>query len=443
MKHMPGNFAKHSLVSIFLFFSFVSPALSFSDNAAEELLELEDCITIALAGNPNLAMSRFELAQQKAAGRSIHKDLFPTLSAQYGYTHQPDALLLPTDQFGYGFIAEQPLYRGKSLVTAVKQAELSVETAKLGMEETINNLVYEVHVRYFALLRAEKLTDEAGQALLRLQSHVKDAKAFYDAGLIPKNDMLQSEVERAQGEQDLVDAEYALFMARSQLNVLLQRPAGAPLGIANRTKIVPLQTKWEDIVDSVRSNRAEIARSDREVQLAENDIILKKAPYLPSISLAASYERIGDEFTGAPYQNGPNEVKTIKAVASWRLWSWMKERDDVLAAEMRLKKMEKNVEKTVDEVTIDARNSFLHLEQAAKRITVAEKAIEHARENYRINQAQYQAQLATSTDVLDAQTMLTQAMTNYYDALYGYQLAVAAVEKAKGDFGKLYTAKDE
>lgn len=170
---------------------------------------------------------------------------------------------------------------------------------------------------------------------------------------------------------------------------------------------------------------------------------MKKAPYLPSISLDASYERIGDEFTGAPYQNGSNEVKTIKAVASWRLWSWMKERDDVLAAEMRLKKMEKNVEKTVDEVTIDARNSFLHLEQAAKRITVAEKAIEHARENYRINQAQYQAQLATSTDVLDAQTMLTQAMTNYYDALYGYQLAVAAVEKTKGDFGKLYTAKDE
>ena len=97
------------------------------------------------------------------------------------------------------------------------------------------------------------------------------------------------------------------------------------------------------------------------------------------------------------------------------------------------------VDKTVDEISLDARNSYLRLEQSAKRIKVAEKTIEHAKENFRINKEQYQAQLSTSTDVLDAQTLLSQAMTNYYDALYGYHLALAAIEKSEGLLGLRYT----
>ncbi|MFH1216264.1 MAG: TolC family protein [Pseudomonadota bacterium] len=442
MKTIFQNASKHFL-PLFLFLCFGSPVFSASNNDSGEILDLKTCINIVIDKNPSLALTRYELAQRKAAGRSVKKDLLPTLSSQYAYIHQPDSLLLPEDQFSYGFTAEQPLYRGKSLVTAVNQAELSVESAQLAIEETVNNLVYDVHVRYFALLRAEKIMEESSQAVLRLQSHVKDATAFYNAGLIPKNDLLQSEVELAQGEQDLVDAENELLMATSQLNVLMRRPVGTPLHLADMTEHSSLEAKWEDIVEYARSSRAEIARSDRDVKRAENDIILKKAPYLPSVSLSASYEKIGDEFTGAPYQGGPSEVKTIMAIASWKLWTWRKDRDDVLAAEQNLKKAEKYVDIIVDEVTIDARNSFLHLEQAAKRITVAEKTIEHARENFRINQAQYQAQLSTSTDVLDAQSLLTRAMTNYYDALYGYQLAVAAVDKAKGTFGQLYMAKNE
>ncbi len=186
-------------------------------------------------------------------------------------------------------------------------------------------------------------------------------------------------------------------------------------------------------------NRAEIAQSDKAVQIAENDIILKKAPFLPSITLSASYDRVGDDVGATPAPGFPGEVKTVKAIATWQLWTWLKDRDEVLAAEKNLQKAKKSVTKTINEVTLDARNSYLRLEQAAKRIKVSEKAIEHARENYRINQAQYQAQLATSTDVLDAQTLLSQAMTNYYDALYGYQLALAAIDKSKGLFGQRYS----
>jgi outer membrane protein TolC len=403
------------------------------------ILGLEECIDIVLGTDPELAAARADMESKEAALASADKDLFPTLSAQYSYAHQPDELFSPADIFSYGVIAEQPLYRGGSLVTAIKQAQLAQETSRLAVERIVNDRVFGVYGRYYELLRALKLEEEARQSVLRLQSHSKDAKAFYEAGLIPKNDMLQSEVELAQGEQNLVDAEKVSFLAKSRLNVLMQRPVDSLLSVEDRTDDEIKQIDWEEVIASAKKNRAEISQADKAVQIAENDIILKKAPYLPSVTLSASYDRRGDGLGASPDPDIPSEAKTVKAVATWKLWTWLKDRDEVLAARKNLQKTKKSVDVTINDVTLEARDSYLTLEQAAKRIKVAEKAIEHARENYRINQAQYQAQLTTSTDVLDAQTLLTQAMTNYYDALYGYQLALAAIDKSKGLFGQYYT----
>jgi len=65
---------------------------------------------------------------------------------------------------------------------------------------------------------------------------------------------------------------------------------------------------------------------------------------------------------------------------------------------------------------------------AHTKITTAKKALSQARENWRITDIQYQQQVATSSDVMDARSFFTQANTNYYRAVYGYLDAVASLE---------------
>jgi Outer membrane efflux protein. len=63
---------------------------------------------------------------------------------------------------------------------------------------------------------------------------------------------------------------------------------------------------------------------------------------------------------------------------------------------------------------------------------VTETAIDSAEENFRLNEARYKEQVATTTDVMDAQTLLTQAQINYYNALSDYNIARAQLERAMG-----------
>jgi outer membrane protein TolC len=66
---------------------------------------------------------------------------------------------------------------------------------------------------------------------------------------------------------------------------------------------------------------------------------------------------------------------------------------------------------------------------AAGRLDVARKAIEQAEENYRITANQFQQQVATSTDLLDARVFLTRARSEYNNAFYDLQKAVAEIER--------------
>jgi outer membrane protein TolC len=67
-----------------------------------------------------------------------------------------------------------------------------------------------------------------------------------------------------------------------------------------------------------------------------------------------------------------------------------------------------------------------------KEYRTAQKSIEQAEENLRMNEERYKYQVATQTDVLDAVVLLAQAQVNYYGALSDFNVAKARLERAMG-----------
>ncbi len=127
------------------------------------------------------------------------------------------------------------------------------------------------------------------------------------------------------------------------------------------------------------------------------------------------------------------ETKTIQAVAKWQFWSWGQSRDKVFEAKREIAKAREAATQVFESIILEVRQAFLKELEAWENINVTKKAIEQAEENYRITEARYQAQLDTSTQVLDAHTLLDRAGNNYYNALYDYNLAIATLDWACGD----------
>jgi outer membrane protein TolC len=86
----------------------------------------------------------------------------------------------------------------------------------------------------------------------------------------------------------------------------------------------------------------------------------------------------------------------------------------------------------LDNIDLEVKEAFLRTKESEKNITTIEKAIEQSKENLRITEERYKEQVSTTTDVLVAQTLFTETMTNYYNALYDFKIAKAILYRAIG-----------
>jgi outer membrane protein TolC len=395
---------------------------------------LSECVDIALKTNPQILYSEADISSKESALVSSKKDLYPSLFFQYGYRYAPDAYS-PFDvenYYNYTFSIEQPVYRGRSIVTGVELGELDLEFSKEDMNRTKNDIILAVHESYYNLLKTRKFEEVARQSLEERKAHLKDSKAFYKAGLIPKNDMLQSEVQLAGAEIELIRALNLSTMALARLNTLLRRPVEMEIQVEDVLKYEPSELSWEVAVEEAKKFRPELKQSDISIEQADKNIILTRAPYLPAVSVSANYLKQGDNLLAGEYPLGPNEVKTAEATLEWRFWAWGQSKDEVAVAKYNMKKAQENQVELLDNIILQVREAFVDIKESEYNIGVTEKAIEQAEEDYRINQSRYQAQLSTTTNVLDAQTRLTRARINYFNALYNYKISLMRLAWATG-----------
>jgi outer membrane protein len=395
---------------------------------------LSKCVAIALENNPKVLYSQADIIEKEYSLQSTKKDLYPSLFFNYGYQYSPDAYA-PfgiTDYYNYSFSMQQPIYQGRALVTGVELGELNLELSKVTMAQTKNDMILSVHDAYYNLLKTRKFEKVAEQSVETRKSHLKDAQAFYKAGLIPKNDMLQSEVQLAGAQIELLRANNLSIMAQARLNTLLRRPVEAELEVEDILKYEPSDISWENAITQAKKYRPELRQSEIAIDQANKNITLTRAPYLPAVTLSANYLKQGDNPFAQDYPFGPSEVKTALATLEWRFWSWGQSKDEVAVAKYNVKKAEENKSELLDNIVLQVREAYVDTLEAAYNIEVTEKAIEQAEEDFRINQSRYKAQLGTTTDVLDAETRLSRARINYYNALYSYRISLVKLAWATG-----------
>jgi len=398
------------------------------------VFSLAECVSIAMDTSPQVLYSQADIIQKQYSLESNKKDLYPSLFFNYGYRYAPDAYAPfgTEDYYSYSFTIEQPIYRGRSLVTGVELGELDLELSKASMAQTKNDIILAVHEAYYNLLKTRKFEEVAVQSVEERKAHLKDAKAFYKAGLIPKNDMLQSEVQLAGAEIEFLRAKNLSTMALARLNTLLRRPVETEIEVEDVLKYEPSDISWEQAFQQAQKYRPELKQSEIAIEQADKNIILTRAPYLPAVSVSANYLRQGDNPVAQEYPLGPSEVKTALATLEWRFWAWGQGKDEMAAARYNMKKAQESQAELLDNIILQVREAYVDTLEAEYNIGVTEKAIEQAEEDFRINQSRYQAQLSTTTNVLDAQTRLTRARINYYSALYNYRISLMRLAWSTG-----------
>lgn len=420
-------------------------------NAQEqkEVLTLEESIAIAIERSPLFHSAQEELKRTDSLQKEARSDFFPKLKTGYNFTqlnkppyvHVSGLAPIPAQNVTVGTLhtyvwnvsVEQPLFTGWSITTNHQLAKLGFDIAKVQEIQAKLDLIRNVKIEYFSLLKAEKILSVAIQTEKQVGEHYKVAEAFFEVGIIPKNDLLQSQVQWAQAKQNLIQGENGVNIAKSTFNTTLRREINEPVEVVDILTYTPSIEVLDDCFHKAYLNRPELKEMALKVEEASKKITLAKSPFYPTLSLQLNYSKQGDtpDVHGSIFQ--PQESWNVFTSLDWTLWDWGKTYYSVNASKIALIQAEDAQIQVRDAVTLEVKDAFLKLQESEKNIKVTVTAINSAEENFRLNEDRYKEQVATTTDVMDAQTLLTQAQINYYNALSEYNIARAQLERAMGE----------
>ena len=325
--------------------------------------------------------------------------------------------------------ASMPLYTGGALSGQIMSAKAGYKSALVGVQKSYNDMRSTVTNGYYTVLQADDMQVLARESVARLEEHLKNVKAQYDVGVVAKVDVLRSEVELANAQQNLIKAENAYKISEANFNKIIGLPLATNLFLEDTLNYVPYDKDLEYCLDYASKNRPELEQAKQGVQAARGQVRAARSGYQPQISAVAS-QNFGTSDAHWPADEESNW--TVGVQASLTIFDTGVTRSKAHAAKANYFSAEESYRDTVDAVMLDVRSQYLNLREAEKRISTTEVAVSQAEEDYRIAQLRYQAGVGTNTDVLDAQVALTDAQTNYLQSVYDYNISKTNLETAIG-----------
>jgi outer membrane protein len=408
--------------------------------------DLASIISYALKNNPGLRMAEKDIESEKYGIDAAKADRIPRIDLGGGITRfRYDTPLTPvviTPPIGAGtdfpvvrrtiwdtgVSFKLPLFRGGRLYRAVQIAEMKKAIAQDSYRMNKQELVYNLTNIYYKILQFEKLLLAADQSVKQLESHKKNVELYLKTGTVAKLDLLKTDVELSHAMENRLIVKNNLSSAYELLKALMGMDS-----MDNEIAIVSenmMDKSWPSLEESMKiafSQRSDYRAVAKKRLIGEGRVKIAEGRRLPDIFATGEYVAKAGDYT-AFKENWNYGVRFTMPLFDGGL----------IRAEINKEKAA--MEKTKEEerairllINREVRDAHLNITNARERVEVTQQAIETSRENMRIELLKYDTGSGTSTDVIDAQTALLRAETDYYQALFDRETALAYLKKAIGE----------
>ncbi|MDY0781286.1 TolC family protein [Tenacibaculum sp. IB213877] len=274
---------------------------------------LKECVDYALANNITVKQNKLNVQLAKKDVEIAKGNFLPDLngsansSVNFGSSIGQSGTRISADNFrsSFNLSSNTTLFNGFRNLNTYKQSQLGVERSKLDLEVIENDISLQVINSYLNVLFAkENLAVAEVQAEIS-KKQIERAQAQFDAGAIPKGDLLNVQSTAATDAQNVVTQLNNLNLSLLTLSQLLQVSSDSfdvEKIEVDSPSVALLYDNASVVYNKALTNRPEIERAQLSIENSDLNIEISKGAYLPTLSFGAS--------AGSSYQNFFNEVFT-------------------------------------------------------------------------------------------------------------------------------------
>ncbi len=359
------------------------------------------------------------------------------------------------NRFTAGLTIEQTLF-SKTAFAAIKGAEILKEINQRGATRQEQLLIDQVRRAFYGALLAQEQARVMAQSVERTRETWQETIRRVAQGVAPKFQRLSVEVELANLESQLIQAQNQAAQMLDQLKLLLGIPIEQPIQLRGTLAVTDpgryQQISLDEAVSLALERRPDLEQLRLQVRLREIDRELARAARYPRLSAFASFSYIGnvpdyrtivlsdpnDPFKFSQRTNDFfsrdywNPSVNIGLRLTWNLFSGFQTSARVQQRQIAVKQAELQYLQQLEQVRLEVLQALRDLEAARKRLVSQERNVERAELNYEHARIRLREGVASPLEEREASQQLDQSRLNYLQAVYDYLTAQSAFEAAVG-----------
>ena len=321
----------------------------------------------------------------------------------------------------------QPLSQLYKINLGIRQGEFARELAQQKLRGQQQEVISNVKKLYFAALEAESGLEASEEALKLYRELDRLAGQYVAQRVALKSESLDIKARLAKEEYDALVLRHKLATLKEQLNKLLGRDLRTEFALSPVAAPTPLETDLPAAQGRALENSPELREARLKLKQAEQDRRIKKAEYIPDISLSFNYlSPFRIEFV-------PKNIASVGFQFSWEPFDWGRKKHELGQKDRAIEQARSALQESERQVLGDVNEKFRKLVEARALIRVAEVSRDSARERLRVVKNRYAEQMVLLKETLEAQATVAEANHSYRQAVLAFWMAKAEFEKALGE----------
>ena len=431
-------------------------AISF---AQQKELTLKDAIRYALEHKADAEKARLDVKKSEYQIQEVRANALPNLAASGGMVYNPKLQATYIDGSAFGIPGGDPLKMemgqkwsanaeakltqmlfSQAVFMGLKAARTTREFYLLNQQLTENEIIEKVAKAYYQVYQTRQMLQNVEANLALTEKTAGVVKGLNEAGLAKKIDLDRTTVALNNLKSARQQALNGLQLSENALKYMI----GMPM---NEQIILPkdgFEANYDlAFAKESSNNRIELQVLEKQKQLLDINVKVKRAALYPSLMLQATYGYLSmgpkmpivygkkDKVYGADYSSITLGV-SVPIFSGFGTTAKIRQAQiESQALEATLKDTHLAMDLAYENAHSQLNNNLLTIDSQKENVKLAEEVLLNTQNNY-------QQGLASLTDLLDAERSLSDAKNNYTNALLDYKLAEIELLKSQG---KLDTIK--
>ena len=310
------------------------------------------------------------------------------------------------------------------------------DSAYFAFRNVLDQLIATVKTQFYQIVVNRELVKVNEQSVHLLESQLKDQQNRFEAGTVPRFNVLQAEVALYNQLPLLITAQNNLRISKLTLAKTLglyfqpRRGENPPLEVVGEMPYIPRPINLADAIEMGKERRPFLKQARANVLNQLQQVRATAGQWLPTVTTTG-----GAEWVSSPVNSSWHDISKgwlALVQGSLPIWDSGAIAGQVIQQRALFSETKITYDDDVRQVELEIQQAYSNLQQNQELITSQEKNVELADEALRLAKARLDAGAGVQLDVLNAQVQLLTAQSTRLQALFGYNSSLAEFDRATG-----------